>query len=80
VLGHDVQVAHRADLLAPGEDGERDVGRRRERLVEPGVEAAIDRVAKDRRVVVCGRAQPVAVPLGKRLDADDPADERLVRS
>jgi hypothetical protein len=78
VLREDVQEPHRADLQASHDHREWDVGRRGERLVEPDVEVACERrVAPDRRIFGCGRAQPLAVPFGERLGADDPPDERL---
>jgi len=78
VLRDDVQEAHRADLDAAHDHREWDVDRRGERLVEPGVEVAGKRrVAPDRLILSSGRAQALAVPLGERLGADDPPDERL---
>ena len=78
----DVQVARRADRAAVDVDDERHLGLALERKVEPAVEAERVHVreAVDLRLALGRLAQPLAVALLDRLDADDPAGERAGRA
>ena len=74
----DVQVARRAGRTAVDGDDERHLRLRRQREVEPAVEAerVEGRVAVDVRLGLGRRAQALAVALLDGLDADDPPLER----
>jgi hypothetical protein len=72
--GLDVEVARRADRTAADVHDERDLVLVLEREVEPAVEAEGVHVgeAMNLRLALSRVAEPLPVPLGDRLDADDP--------
>src|SRR4051794_40451369 len=71
----------RADLATVDGHRERDVARRGQSVIEPGIEISWKcHEPEDLRLGLGGHAKAFAVPFFQRFDTDDPPDERTVRS